>query len=563
MRVRRRRAVHADDGQAVPVRALPWLMKPVAWLSPLASALGADPSVFRAILEARLRIDLRQGGFRSNRRSRRGGLALTCLLYLVAGAVTGAAAFGVPDAFLYVSLVQALVMTMLAMALVTDFINLLMHPADADVLATRPVTDRTLLLARVVHVGLYLGLLIGSFSLGPWLLGGLAQGAPAWWIAFPLSALLAALLAFTVILAVFLAALRVCSAERVRGLILGAQVLMTIVIVGGYQLAAAALENEGLRTWLSEEKPAMLALPPFWFGGLTAAMLSEASPLRLALSAAAVAVPTLLAVAVARLAGRGFVTGLVALGRSESTGVAVGRPGPLRRLGHLLVAPGVERAGFDLFLGMAHRDRQFRMRVYPMLVLPIVFLLAFAVRASHGGRGGNLWLWGSYLPAVYSFSILMQLRFSDTPRARWIFAATPIEHHGLLLSGVVKALCFCFLLPWLLVVLGLASILSGKAALGDALFGSLVVVTATLWGAGRLARQALPFSVEFTTIDSTANVRVAILGMTLIGLAVGLHTALQGQTLLMAALAVPLVVLMAWLSRRLRQLKVDLSSLEE
>ena len=101
----------------------------------------------------------------------------------------------------------------------------------------------------------------------------------------------------------------------------------------------------------------------------------------------------------------------------------------VRRLVGRVVQPDLERAGFDLFAALSARERGFRSRVYPMLVLPFVMFVWMALDPSQ--MGSQVYIWSSLIPLLYAILILHEVRHSDTPEASWVFAAAPAERHGL------------------------------------------------------------------------------------------------------------------------------------
>jgi hypothetical protein len=539
----RRRRGPAPDESLTPVKNSV-LLRPlrvlVALLSGPAAALGADATQFRAIVEAKLRIDLRQGGIKNPNRPGRGGLALTCLGYALAGTVIGFLAFLEPHAFTYMALTQAIAMVLLAMALITDFLSLIMDPADLGVIAPRPVSDR----------------MMGSLVLGPTVVGSIVFGPLAWIPSMLLITPLAGLFTLMMILSVFLAVMRLVGSERVRTFMLAAQMTLSLGVFVAWQLLAFAVRDSATLDWFRTEDALKALIPPYWFGGFAALAVEGPTPLRAVLAGMALGLPVLVTVTVLRLASTQRLSAMAAMAGSEPDARGSTGPGIFRRLGRVLTLPGPERAGFDMFLSVARHDRLFRMRVYPMLVIPLVFILIFTVTGGQAGERIPLAVAAAFLPAIYSFIILVQTRYSESPKAAWIFSTAPVEQLGLFASGVVRALCLCFLLPWLLLVLGLTAILTGKGQILDAVFASLAVVTATFLLAGLLTRRTLPFSQEMSSIDGASNILALVIGSSLMGLLFGLYLVLQQAQALLAVATAVLVPLCAIVARRLRRMQV-------
>jgi ABC-2 type transport system permease protein len=560
-----RRAPAAPPSDDVPPDgpALRALEAAAGALAVVAGWLGADRRAFRAILQAKLRIDLRVGGLRNPNKPAATGLLLTCAIDHLFGWVMAFALFTLKDPRVGAALSCGMMMVMVSMAIVSDLVDLLLAPADVSVLAARPISPRTLLLARTGHAVLYTGLLAGAFMLPSWIVGAFLF-SPAWLLSFGAASALAALTVLLGITAVFALLLRVTHPERVRNIVLIAQITASLVTFGGYYLTLGLLHVPGVADWLHDEHAAQLALPPYWFASLADATHGAASPLRLAELVAALAAPALLGLAVLRLAGRDLLQRLAAL--DEGGGPPVpDAPGLLRRAGRRLVPPGLQRAGFDLFLGLAARERQFRQRVYPMLAMPVIMMVYFSFqRGRHDPTGETGWLMCGYLPVIYSVSILQIVRFSDTPKAAWIYAVAPVEQYGELVCGAVKALCFAFLLPWYLVLFTITGLFFGGLRPLDTTFAMLAVLAFTLWAARWLCSDALPFTRTFRTAGSSGlQMLMFVFLVPLIGLLALAHFVLAPWPWAVAGLAAGAAVMVVVNTRRLATLRLPASKLVE
>jgi len=544
------------DGRALNVLCA--LARPVA---AVAGWLGADRDAVLAILRVKLRLDLRIGGFRNPNKVNASGLLLTCVADHLCGWMLALLGSGVHDARALTALACALLFVLLSMALVTDLVDLLLAPADVTILGARPVSPRTLLLARTGHALLYTGLLAGAFALPTWIVGAFRFPAATWLPLFPAAIVLATLTTLLGLTAVFALLLRITHPERVRNVILVAQIGASLLAFGGYYLLIGLLESRAVTAWLTGEHAAQLLLPPYWFAAVATAMAPDPSSLQLGMLALALGVPALLGLAVLRLAGHDFLQRLATL--DEGGGPPVSdRIGPLRRLGRRLARPGLERAGFDLFLGLAARERQFRQRVYPMLAMPVLMTAYFAWSSrGHGAQQGALLC--AYLPVIYSISILQIVRFSDTPKAAWIYAVAPVEQYGPLVCGAVKALCFAFLLPWYVVLFTCTGLFFGGLRVEDMVFSTLMVLAVTLWAARRLAADALPFTRAFKTGQSGSQMIMFLVAMPVMAVLAVVHVTLADQPWIVAGLAAAAGALVVVNTRRLRSLRLHDGALHE
>jgi hypothetical protein len=118
---------------------------------------------------------------------------------------------------------------------------------------------------------------------------------------------------------------------------------------------------------------------------------------------------------------------------------------PLRALATRLWVRPAERGSFDLVYDALPLERDFVLRTYPMIGIPLAFLVVGA-----GGEGGDglrdLLALLLFTPAVYLPVLLAHVPVSATPDARWLLDSAPI-HPAAIENGAIKALAVRFLLP--------------------------------------------------------------------------------------------------------------------
>jgi hypothetical protein len=166
------------------------------------------------------------------------------------------------------------------------------------------------LAARVAHVGTFLGLLAGSFVVGPALLGA-KTFPPVSWVAFFLGAtLLASALALSFTVAGYMVALRTVGARRFRSAVVYAQVAVVGGLYAALYLLPPLLERYGVPDWLEGAGAWCFLFPPAWFGGAFELVLGEVDALRIALAVLTVAAPTALLAGALRLARGRYLFGV-------------------------------------------------------------------------------------------------------------------------------------------------------------------------------------------------------------------------------------------------------------
>jgi len=473
---------------------------------------GVDWRPFREILETKLRLDLRRTRLGADGEVRVGaaskmGLFWTCVVYLGFGLFLGIGTVLLGDPFLAMSFAQGVLLVMLGVALVSDFTSVLLDPTDLSVLGAQPVSDRTLLAARVVHVALYLGLLAVSLGAGSFVFGTIRFG-PAFGAAFLLATVLTSIEAVFGAVVLYLVAMRLFRPGRVRDAIVWFQIGATVVLVLGYQLLPRALEvEEHVGSWIDRNPALVLLVPPFHAGGLAELCLGAATPRNLLLAACAVALPALLLWAAIRLGTRGFVAGLAALEAEDGAGFRAGGYGAL--CARLLARGGVRRAGFDFFRHLARRERLYRLRVYPMLAVALVL----GIVPLFSGLGSIFIVAPLYYGALFVPTGLLNARYTETPEAAWILDALPLADRRGFHAGALRAFLACQVLPVLAVLFWAVLLLSGFDALPHAVFAAAAFLVAGLAATLHVGRRPF-FAAKHEVVESAAGCMLfAVMGV--------------------------------------------------
>ncbi len=104
-----------------------------------------------------------------------------------------------------------------------------------------------------------------------------------------------------------------------------------------------------------------------------------------------------------------------------------------------------ERGPFDLVYDAVPREREIILRSYPMLGIPLAFLLAASFGEAGAEREGLMALL-LFTPGIYLPILLSQIPASSSHDARWILDGAPITE-GAWKNGAIKALGIRFVLP--------------------------------------------------------------------------------------------------------------------
>ena len=529
-------------------------------------ALGVDYPRFRAILEIKLLMDGRRRGLAAqNTTSRdRNTFVWSLVFYAFMGFFMGLTGTFAGETLFGMSMVHAFVMVMITMSLIADFSSVLLDTRDNAALQPRPVDGRTMLMARLAHIAVYLASLALSLSAGTVVLGAFqVERFGLWFVPVFLLTLAASVTLVVFVVHVFyLAAMRIWDLERFRDVILYVQMFMAVAVVGGYQLMPRLTDVHALKTLRIEDCWWVYLAPPCWMAAPLHMLSGHVNATTLTLTGLAIGAPLVGLVLVVWVLAPGFGRALSQLeATADAAQTARHATGPdrgvwMNRFAGWLTKPGVERAAFELVWQLSSRDRQFKMRVYPtaafLLLIGGVMLLGDNKSVSEALANlpeTKKYLLILYFACMMSPTAVFQQRFSSQGEAAWIYTALPVDRPGRVLVGALKVMLVRFV----------AFAFAGVAVLTLAIWGWRILPDVVLAGCATLlvaVLQALifarsfPFSVTFGVAQGSGRIGRTMLWMLFPATLGGLHVLLQWSFPQAVFVAIPLVVVLALLLLR-------------
>ncbi len=498
-----------------------WLLKVIMAFSSLYERLGADVDQLRTILETKLIMDDRRplASFNKHQRNKEVKNSSTTLviLSLLFGLVT-LVSFMAPDYLFGFSLYFVMFTSLLCMTLISDFSSVLIDVKDNFIILPKPVNSRTILLSRLLHIGIHLakmvipmslpGLVYIAIAVGPW--GGLVLA---------LVLFLATGLCIFMINALYLLILKLASAERFKDIISNVQVVFSVFIFALFYLGPRMMGNIKLTGADLLAKRYAYIIPQLWLSSLWNTLVYPHEQPRVVwiMGLIGLVTPFLGVWLVIRYLAPGFDKKLGSLGagsappqKEVSPGVGTGKPGrkPIYQfLSGWINKGSAEESGFEVSWLISGRSRDFRMRVYPSFAyVPIYFFYwVFNQKGSLSEKWGSLPQTQMYVLLIYLSSFAMvtaitNVMYSDRYKAAWIFFAAPTKVPGEVLSGAIKAMLVKYFIPFYLAVSALAIYIWGSSVIMDLVLGLVNVI---LFGyiMGFIYLKRMPFSAP-ATVDA-------------------------------------------------------------
>ncbi|WP_289053932.1 hypothetical protein [Carboxylicivirga marina] len=501
----------------------------VAPLNLFLKTLGVDVLHFWALLSAKLKIDFRRPPNSFQSAGKKQTLIKQLFIYAFLGAMVVFSLYRISDMMLQFSVFFTFLIVFEGTILLTEFTGVLFDENENQILLPRPVSSRTLLLVRLVHILVYMSYIAITLSLPFAIYLAINHGLLS--VAFIIGVLLCAW--FTLILAVgfYMSLSKFVSAERFKDVLNYFQIALAVVIMASYQLVPHFMEGANVESLMFKQAWWAYLLPSAWFAGLTKVIGGLAVSSDWVYAATALCVSLLGSVLLIRKLSSGFTSIISESGtgiQREVKPVEIkSAKGWKNKLLSILCISEVEQTGWRLTMSHIRGDRKLKQQVYPMFAYSLIMVVAFLKPEINDFSAyiQELATSSKYLLFVLTgfFGTLGVgvIPFTDTPKASWIYemAATNKKYH--IQSGAVKAMLFTFFLPLQLLYLIPIIWIWGFAVLPYVFLGSgLSVVLAILLV--RIQNNPLPFSQGREMVNKGEYTLRMFLGMLMVGVIIGL-----------------------------------------
>ena len=515
------------------------IMTLLRWSRPLFRGSGIDHDQVMAIVLVKLKMDKRRVymNWRAGQQKKESNQLLRALFfYALMGLFMGSLIFAVDNYLTVMVFLHGYFLFMMSMTLITDFSAVLLDTTDNQVILPRPVSSRTLFVARLLHIMLYLLQFAVAISAGSWIFTFIRHGLVAGFVLM-VTSLLTVLLAVFLTWFLYLSILRFASEQRLKDIITYFQIGMTVLFTLGFQVFPRMINMVDLQGSVSFGGWTY-ALPPVWMALANEAFASHIfDVLHLTMIGLALVVPLVGFWVLNRFLAPVFARKLSALQGSsgpDMPGADVDRPRQASasissRLSPIFCTAGTERGSFETGWRITGRDKGFRMQFYPGLAYILVFFFIFVLRGKgdvmenwRGLPGTRNFLWLIYLPMMTISSGFTLASFNEHFNAAWIYHSSPLERPGELISGLAKTIIVKFFLPVWLILSAVNLWIWGIGVWDDVLFGFAANLFCYFCFVS-ISEHYLPFSRQPNVRQQSGRFAKTILQLLLVSALVGLH----------------------------------------
>ncbi|MCH1960506.1 MULTISPECIES: hypothetical protein [Romboutsia] len=508
---------------------------------------GVNYSLMRLIVKHKLIMDGRRGqrNISSNEEGKdKNNFYISLIIYAIVGLASAPIITLDINPIVKMSLYFSFFMVMILSVFVSDFSSVILDINDKDILETKGVDVKTLNAAKFTHIFIYMTLLSLSISIAA-ILCSIRYGIK-FILLFILNIFLINVFMIIVTAIMYFVILKLFSGERLKDALNAFQALFILVFILGYQVVARAFTFVDLQ-FVYEPKFWNLLLPPMWFGSSFNLLYNiDVNNLIIIMSGLAIVVPIVSIFVYVKLIPR-FEYNLQKL--NDNTYVNKKFKEKLSiKVSKLICKDKEERAFFNFVYDVLKKDREFKTKVYPSLVMGafMPFLMMISSFRSDNNFLTELRSEPSYLLMYFfvlmSQSILTTLKFSKEYEASWIYDILPINNKKNIYTAAFKASIYLLVLPlFILMSIGFIIILSPKVIV-DLAIGFVATVLSSMI-TFKLNEKHMPFTCEYQNTNTASNIGTMIKSMVFVGVIALGHFLLSSSIFLKITYLIGLVIL--------------------
>ncbi len=461
--------------------------------SELYKRMGVNVGHLKSILHTKLIMDDRRPNTIQQTRPRKDGNITgatlgTMFISAVMGAFFLVSFFAGKDYVTHLTIYFSMYIFLLASSLISDFTSVLIDIRDNYIILPKPVTDRTVVMARLLHIIIHVSKIVLPMSL-PGIIY-IAFTTNAWGaIVFVIMLVFASLLTIFLINALYIFILKVTTPQKFQNIISYFQIFFAVFLYGSYQIVPRMIDKANLEGYSIVGSKWVWVAPPYWFAaawqGFSKFYFNAGNITAMALS---IVFPLASIYIVIKYFAPSFNQKLSLINSSNAEQESVpahGKkirsttPAYVHTMANWFSKKGAERMAFLFCWKMTGRSKDFKLKVYPAIGYMMVVLIIPFITNRHFNlnklRDSNaapfIFIGFIYFSSFLVMQAIAQMIYSEKFKAAWIYFITPVKAPGQFISGALKAAMAKFYIPIVILVSTAAIILAGPKLLPNLLLG--------------------------------------------------------------------------------------------
>ena len=489
---------------------------------PLFKAFKVEYDKMRLIVKTKLTLDRRRG---SESNGGKNTFLQSLILYFVMGFFSSIVLFFKMDIMVKMTMIFAFISVMLLTSFISDFSSVILDTSDKDIIGIADVKQKTLNMAKMVHVIIYISILslaIGGFSL----IASLFTYGVGFLLLFVVCIILTDFLLIMLTSVLYYVLIKIFKGERLKDVLTLFQVLMMILFfLMCYMMTSGDFAGVDFKPHAYS-----LFVPFMWFASLFSVVFEgNREALYMVMSLLAVVVPILMILLYIKLTPA-FEKNLEKLDQVSYI-KSKAKKGFGLKLSEVLCKNNEERAFFNFIYNNLSRDRDFKTRAYPTLGTAVLmpFVLLFASYDKNMGimeyinslSSTNNFLY-IYIGIIVIQNCILLLKYSKGYEASFIYDVLPIEKRKNVYSAEFKVIIVKLFIPVFLVI-GIPYLFVFKVGFIKHLLIAFVSTIFISMGTFRINEKLLPFSQDYTVTANSANFINVIKSAVFVGIFTAIH----------------------------------------
>lgn len=466
--------------------------------------LGVDYDIMRRILQIKLTLDGRRvptiinnAGKQKTEKKESNKFFKSLWIYGLMGLLMVPFILMGDNYIFQMSIVFGILIFMVTTSLISDFSSVILDIRDKNIIFSKPVSSKTISMAKTIHVFIYMFYITLSLTGIPLIVSLVRHGIP-FFILFLFEIILVDLFIIVITALLYLLILKFFDGEKLKDVINYVQILLSITITLGYQLIVRLF---GIMDFNMVFQPKwwQYFIIPIWFGAPFQWIIQKTSNSHyIAFSVLAIIIPIVSIIIYIRLIPT-FEKNLQKLNnnnerRKKSNGSA------LQVLSKILCSNREERIFFRFASNMMRNEREFKLKVYPALgfsfIFPFIFIFnQLQYRGFESIASGNSYF-NIYLCALLLPTVTMMIKYSGKHKGAWIYKVIPLKEVAPIYKGTIKALVSRLFLPIYSIECIIFMSIFGMRIFWDlfVVFLNILLFTVICF---KILKKSLPFSEAF------------------------------------------------------------------
>ena len=438
-------------------------------------------------------------------------MILTCLVYMGLG-IFIASMQVMPNMFGANTISFAMLIFMLFSVYISEYSAVLLDTTEKSFYGALPIGKNEISTAKNIHIAYYIGTIAAAMMLPSVVVGFISKGI-LYGFAFTLVSIVIVVVCLHLAGVIYYLLLKVFSGEKLKDILSGFQIFMTIAIILSYQIVPRVVSIAGFSKGQITFSPVYFLLPSAWFSAILESLFGAGGEWYIyVLAGITVPAVILLEVLYKKKVMPEFEGELDKLTETAKENKSLS---PFSKLMcKLLSKDEQENAFMKLVLIQVSRNRDMKLKLYPQLanvfILPIIMVLP-QITGEKGFTGfiENLrqGRWGLallYFTGLTSASIYMIIGQTENPESIMFYQILPIENLSKCIRAGIKVVLFRYLTPIFVALSALLLGVYGFGVIPDLVIAylSFIFVTGFII---RISAWVLPFSYESDAASAGNN----------------------------------------------------------